>query len=658
MLHTFETTSTYTARRSRRDLLVQEWERTSKRNVYDEDDNVVVTIKAAAGATATEGEEESTSTLTSIEEGHKKSSLDYARQLVKEESMLTSRSSSNRCSYDDDDDTHSLHTIGTHSDGSQPNLYDFANLEPSSTYNPRHGSGILRFFTCWTDNIHLSRRAYLMIASILIALAVIIGASVGAANNNKKHTDQPNSVVDHNPTIDDAPDDRNRGDASFAHSLVSDLLMRHDILPDKSVFENVGSPQRLAVDYLLGSTLSTTKLHKDHMHLADWKTNQVLRNLVELYTLAVLYFTSHQDSSSSSWLTDTNWLDPELENPCTWFGITCGEVVIVAQAEMTESTSNNNNNSSVVQGQKEVRIRGVTHIALPNNHLTGSLPMEIQFLRGLLELDLSDNDLRGALPQVLPAGLKILNLSRNRFDNPIPPVWALPELQVLDLHENELRGVVPWGGVGGNDLSHWQSVREVNLEHNFLTGALPSSDQLPVVEKLVLNINRFAGYLGPDLGNFRHLEELSVRDNRLRGSLPSTLDRLTNLQVLNVGENILGGTLEVCAQLSSLQELHVFQNKFNGALPSTTWKSTLTLTTLVASRNELTGTLPDQLGDLTKLVTLHLDFNKLTGTIPSTLDNLGELQVLKLSDNNLEGEIPAGLSSRLDALHVDSNIGI
>jgi Leucine-rich repeat (LRR) protein len=635
MLHTFETSSTYAARRERDDL-VEEWERTSKVNIYDD--------------AAMEGVE------APLEEGNKSSSLDYARRLVTEDDLSLSQTNSNGSSGNsnngndrfDDEDDHSLHTTGTHSNGSQPNLYDFANVEPS-TYNPRHGAGFLRCFACWMNNVKLSRRGTcLLVTSLLIVLSVIIGVSVGVTNKNRHKS---GVVIDDGPstpttTYGFPSGTSNDGNPSFAHSIVSDLLTFHDIL-DITTFENLESPQRLAVDYLLDSSLSKTKIHKGHMHLQDWKTNQVLRNLVELYSLAVFYYSTQQPQGSGaltgSWILEDNWLDPQLEDPCTWHGITCGKVVVVAESNSIASSTN------------DVRIRGVTHIALPDNGLTGSLVMEIQFLHGLLELDLSYNNFGGDLPQVLPSALHILDLSGNRFQNAIPVFWELPQLEVLDLHENELRGAVPWGGISGTELNFWQSLRDVNLEHNFLTGELPSSEQLPGVEKLILNTNRFSGYLEADLGNMRHLRELSLRENRLRGALPSTLDQLTGLRSLNVGENILVGSLDVCSRLSSLKELYVNQNRFNGPLPSS-WSSISSLTSLVASRNELTGTLPSTIGELTALVTLILDFNKFTGTIPPALGNMGALQVLKLSDNNLEGEIPAALASQLQELDVDSNI--
>lgn len=57
--------------------------------------------------------------------------------------------------------------------------------------------------------------------------------------------------------------------------------------------------------------------------------------------------------------------------------------------------------------------------------------------------------------------------------------------------------------------------------------------------------------------------------------------------------------------------------------------------------NELLGTIPTQLGELTELKHLLLKYNQLTGTIPSELKNLNQLDILLLEQNNLEGTAEA-----------------
>ena len=59
----------------------------------------------------------------------------------------------------------------------------------------------------------------------------------------------------------------------------------------------------------------------------------------------------------------------------------------------------------------------------------------------------------------------------------------------------------------------------------------------------------------------------------------------------------------------------------------------------------LSGHLPENIGDLQYLEALWLSGNKLTGEIPESLGNLSSLELLYLSDNHFSGNIPESLCS-------------
>ena len=61
--------------------------------------------------------------------------------------------------------------------------------------------------------------------------------------------------------------------------------------------------------------------------------------------------------------------------------------------------------------------------------------------------------------------------------------------------------------------------------------------------------------------------------------------------------------------------------------------------------NNLTGTLPSSIGNLSKLTTLYLGYNKLTGNLPSSLGNLVDLDYFSLDNNNFTGSIPSSLGN-------------
>lgn len=82
------------------------------------------------------------------------------------------------------------------------------------------------------------------------------------------------------------------------------------------------------------------------------------------------------------------------------------------------------------------------------------------------------------------------------------------------------------------------------------------------------------------------------------------------------------------------------------------------VTRLVLEKNELSGPVPPNIGNLSRLAWIDLSWNQLSGTIPPNLGNLTNLAWLDLSRNRLSGSIPPSLriSDQLgmDEPHTDS----
>lgn len=103
-------------------------------------------------------------------------------------------------------------------------------------------------------------------------------------------------------------------------------------------------------------------------------------------------------------------------------------------------------------------------------------------------------------------------------------------------------------------------------------------------------------------------------------------------------------------------ELSLPGNNLSGTLPPELGDLTH-LRWLVLDGNELTGTIPAELGNLAQLRGLVLDNNELTGPIPPALGELSQLTLLDLTGNSLNGAIPARLGAlpRLDSLLLGNN---
>ena len=126
---------------------------------------------------------------------------------------------------------------------------------------------------------------------------------------------------------------------------------------------------------------------------------------------------------------------------------------------------------------------------------------------------------------------------------------------------------------------------------------------------------------------------------------------------VSLDNNQLIGTIPPeLGNLSSLISLQLSGNQLTGTLPPELGNLT-NLTTLRLASNQLTGPLPPELGNLTNLTTLYGYSNQLTGAIPPELGNLASLTSLHLSNNQLTGTLPPELENlaSLTALYLYGN---
>lgn len=145
---------------------------------------------------------------------------------------------------------------------------------------------------------------------------------------------------------------------------------------------------------------------------------------------------------------------------------------------------------------------------------------------------------------------------------------------------------------------------------------------------------------------------------------PSELARWYGVEVnhgilnrLNLCSNNLTGTLPgELGNLQGLEDLRLCSNSLSGEVPRELGNLTQ-LRRLHLSGNSLSGDFPSELGNLTQLRRLQLSDNSLSGAIPHEFGNLSLLQRLQLSSNSLSGEIPRELGNllQLQRLHLSDN---
>jgi Leucine-rich repeat (LRR) protein len=185
------------------------------------------------------------------------------------------------------------------------------------------------------------------------------------------------------------------------------------------------------------------------------------------------------------------------------------------------------------------------------NNLVGHIPPSLGNLSVLQKLTLFQNTLEGTIPE---------GLSRLRY------------LQCIEAGRNNLTGTLP------PLFFNISSLRYFGFSSNNMHGRLPpdAGSHLPDLEVLLLggarNKNNFSGTIPPSLSNATKLQILGLANNKFEGKVPPEIGKLcpvnvqmscnmlhaeddadweflryftncTRLQVLDIGNNTLGGVL-------------------------------------------------------------------------------------------------------------------
>ena len=130
--------------------------------------------------------------------------------------------------------------------------------------------------------------------------------------------------------------------------------------------------------------------------------------------------------------------------------------------------------------------------------------------------------------------------------------------------------------------------------------------------------------------------------------------RIVRLQLTR--NNLSGSIPRELGSLASLKYLYLYSNQLSGSIPRELG-SLASLEELSLSSNQLSGPIPRELGSLASLRRLYLSSNQLSGSIPRELGSLASLEELSLSSNQLSGSIPRELGSlaSLEELSLSSN---
>ena len=131
-----------------------------------------------------------------------------------------------------------------------------------------------------------------------------------------------------------------------------------------------------------------------------------------------------------------------------------------------------------------------------------------------------------------------------------------------------------------------------------------------------------------------------------------TVDGSGSVSVNLYQNNLSGNIPESIGNLTNLRSLDLGYNQLSGSIP----ESISNLTSLVNLRlynNQLTGSIPESISNLTNLEILYLYNNQLTGNIPESIGNLTSLRILDLYGNQLTGTIPESIGNLTNLMGLD-----
>ena len=108
--------------------------------------------------------------------------------------------------------------------------------------------------------------------------------------------------------------------------------------------------------------------------------------------------------------------------------------------------------------------------------------------------------------------------------------------------------------------------------------------------------------------------------------------------------NLTGSLPDEIGNLEVLWTLNLYNNELTGEIPVSIGKLT-ELRNLDLSQNQLTGGLPSEVGNMQNLVYSYLSNNQLTGTVPESLGRLTSLEYMNFGKNMLSGDLPQAVTS-------------
>jgi len=341
-------------------------------------------------------------------------------------------------------------------------------------------------------------------------------------------------------------------------------------------------------------------------------------------------------------------------------------------------------------GQIPFGISGLTDLSiftLSGNSFSGQIPAELGDLTNLNTLYLANNTFSGSLPDELGQLTNLVEfwISGNDFAGPIPTFFNDLSLDIFNIYNNhfdelpflgDLLDNIEISNIYGNNFEF--DDLELNEGHLVQVDYNPMNS-IDAPDFINVSLGEDLNYT-IDVGGANNTYQWYKDGEALDGQIENQLT-ISNISDADTGYYVLevSNTLITDLILSS-NEIHIryqsFENgvsteEYNALLAiynatdgdnwttNTNWNSEEPVgnwfgvtvednhvSTLLLNYNNLNGSLPIEIGDLTYLTSLKITNNELLiGEIPEEIGNLTGLTQLNFSGNALSGAIPDGIGN-------------
>ncbi len=458
--------------------------------------------------------------------------------------------------------------------------------------------------------------------------------------------------------------------------------------PQNSFYENY------TIGYTIGDNTTLTSTVSGNNNLYQWyKVNSTTyfssdindATLLTGETSASLTLTNMQNTDEGFYYCIvTNTVVTSLEVKKEYFNVRqtvpqTEKDALIALYNATDGpnwfTNTNWNTSEPVASWSNVTVDNghVITLGLAAENLTGTLPNDILNLTFLERLYVSYNNLAGTIPDLTNlSNLQTLTIGENHF-------------QFGDF-ENEFSTYIGYNNSGWFSYSPMKKVATedvYDMVHGTnYTFTMPNVSGTGVTYQWYKNDNPIPGATSltytitnaqaSDAANYTCkasspiVTDLTIDRNTIHlydTVLPADKTALIALYYATDGANWTNNTnwntstpvhdwYGVTVVGNRVVEINLNHNNLVGTLPTQIGDLT-SLTTLYLTSNQITGNIPVEIGNLSSLTSLSLNYNQLTGNIPVEIGNLSLLQIINLSGNQLSGTIPSELGNLTNLTYFD-----